>query len=162
MLARKLYPERLILRAFTMEDATRVQELAGGKEVAKTTLGIPHPYSIEAATSWIENHPAMMANGIFPFAIVLKGENSLIGTMALRINQAHNKGELAFWVGKEYWGNGFATEAAREIVRYGFEELKLNKLWAMAMSKYPASSKVMEKVGIKREGVLRQGILMQN
>src|SRR5690625_1355047 len=124
-----------------MDDANRVQELAGNKEVAKTTLGIPHPYSIEAAEQWIKQHPNMIKNSTFPFAIVLKSENILIGTMTIRVNNTHKKAELAYWVGREYWGYGYATEAAKEIVRYGFEVLNLNRIWAKAMSKNPASSK---------------------
>lgn len=158
-MSKKLQSVRLILRPFSMDDATRVQKLAGNKEVAKTTLGIPHPYPIEAAESWIENHPKMMKNGVFPFAIELKSEKLLIGTITIRINEVHKKGELAYWVGKEYWGNGYGTEAAKEMVRYGFEELKLNRIWAMAMSKNPASTKVMENVGMKKEGVLKQDII---
>jgi len=151
-----LKTDRLILRSFTMDDANRVQELAGNKEVAKTTLGIPHPYSIEAAEQWIKQHPNMIKNSTFPFAIVLKSENILIGTMTIRVNNTHKKAELAYWVGREYWGYGYATEAAKEIVRYGFEVLNLNRIWAKAMSKNPASSKVMMKVGMKKEGLLKQ------
>lgn len=91
-----LKTDRLILRSFTMDDANRVQELAGNKEVAKTTLGIPHPYSIEAAEQWIKQHPNMIKNSTFPFAIVLKSENILIGTMTIRVNNTHKKAELAY------------------------------------------------------------------
>lgn len=151
--------DRLILRPFTIEDATRVQELAGNIDVAKTTLGIPHPYTIEAAEQWIKNHPKVEKTGTFPFAIVLKTEDVLIGTMTIRVNDTHKKAELAYWVGKEYWGNGYATEAAKEIVRYGFENLNLNRIWAKAMSKNPTSIKVMINVGMKKEGVLKQDIV---
>ncbi|PFA69260.1 GNAT family N-acetyltransferase [Bacillus sp. AFS015802] len=151
--------DRLILRPFTIDDSTSVQELAGNKDVSKTTLGIPHPYPIEAAEQWIKNHPKMMENGIFPFAIVLESNDILIGTITIRVNDTHKKAELAYWVGKEYWGNGYATEAAKEILRYGFENLKLNRIWAKAMSKNPASSKVMMNVGMKKEGVLKQDFI---
>lgn len=156
---KKLETDRLILRQFIMDDAARVQELAGNKDVAKTTLGIPHPYTIELAKSWIENHPRMVKDGTLPFAIVLKTESVIVGTMTIRVNEPHKKGELAYWVGKEYWGNGYATEAAKEIVRHSFEDLNLNRVWAMAMSKNPASVKVMINVGMKKEGVLKQDII---
>jgi len=128
-----------------MGDATRVQELAGNEGVAKTTLAIPHPYPIEAAESWIESHPRMVKNGTFPFAMVLKSESILVGTMTICVNKSHEKGELA------YWGNGYATEAAAEIVRHSFEDLNLNRVWARAMSKNPASVKVMENIGMKKK-----------
>ncbi|MED4453097.1 GNAT family N-acetyltransferase [Metabacillus fastidiosus] len=155
-----LQTERLILRPFKLEDAPRVQELAGDKEVAKTTLGIPHPYPIEAAENWIKNHPQLIKNGdVYPLAIVLRDNSLVVGTMTLRVDKQHNKGELAYWVGKNYWGNGYATEAARAIMNFGFEELILNRIWATALSKNPASIKVMKKVGMEIEGTLKQPIL---
>lgn len=153
-----LETNRLILRSFTIDDAKRVQELTSNKDVAKTTLGIPHPYPIEAAEEWINNHPTMRNNGIFPFAIVLKTQDILIGTITIRVDKTHKKAELAYWIGKEYWGNGYATEAAKEIVKYSFESLYLNRIWGKTMAKNPASSKVMMNVGMRKEGLLKQDI----
>lgn len=155
-----LQTERFILRPFYSNDAPRVQELAGVKEVAETTLGIPHPYPIEAAELWIANHSRNIENGTaYPLAIVQKGNELLLGTMTLRVDRQHNKGELAYWVGREYWGNGVATESAYAILRFGFMELNLNRIWAMAMSRNPASSRVMQKLGMKLEGTLIQHIV---
>jgi hypothetical protein len=65
-----------------MDDAARVQELAGDKEIAKTTLGMPHHYPIEAAENWIKNHPKLMEEGmVYPLAMKIKDKNELIGTM---------------------------------------------------------------------------------
>lgn len=66
---------------------------------------------------------------------------------------------MKIWLGKPYWGNGFATEAARELVRFGFEDLHLNKIWAAAMTKNPASFNVMNKIGMKLEGEFKQHTL---
>ncbi|MGG1290461.1 GNAT family N-acetyltransferase [Bacillus smithii] len=154
-----LETDRLILRPFVMDDAARVQELAGDKKIAKTTLGMPHPYPIEAAENWIKNHPKLMEEGtVYPLAMMIKDKNELIGTMTLRVDKQHHKGELAYWVGKDYRGNGYATEAAKRMVTFGFEVLRLNRIWAMAMSKNPASVKVMKNVGMKYEGTLKQHI----
>lgn len=155
----KLKSERLVLRPFRSSDAPVVQELAGDIEVARTTHGIPHPYPIEAAETWISNHSRNIENGTaYPLAIILKGTDLLIGTMTLRVDKQHNKGELAYWIGRNYWGNGFATEAARTIMDFGFFEINLNRIWAMAMVSNPASSRVMQKVGMKQEGILTQHI----
>jgi [ribosomal protein S5]-alanine N-acetyltransferase len=61
-------------------------------------------------------------------------------------------------VGRDWWGQGYATEAARAVLRYGFEELKLNRIYAHHMTKNPASGRVLEKIGMQREGCLRQMI----
>lgn len=158
MMIINLESDRLFLRPFKINDATRVQELAGNKEVAETTLGIPHPYPIEAAKNWITHHPILIENGTFPLAIILKGEDLLIGTMTIRVEKEHRKGELAYWIGKDYWGNGYATEAAKEVVRFGFDVLKLNRIWAKAMSKNTPSTSLMQKIGMKKEGTLKQDI----
>jgi len=65
---------------------------------------------------------------------------------------------MGSWIGVEWWGKGFATEAAQAVLRHGFEELKLNRICANHMVRNPASSRVLEKVGMKREGVQRQGL----
>lgn len=156
----KLKSERLVLQPFKISDASRVQELAGDIEVARTTSGIPHPYPLETAETWISNHSNNIETGnAYPLAIILKDNGMLIGTMTLRVDKQHNKGELAYWIGRNYWGNGFATEAARAIMDFGFIEINLNRIWAMAMVSNPASSRVMQKVGMKQEGILTQHIL---
>ncbi|WP_433943009.1 GNAT family N-acetyltransferase [Paenibacillus sp. SN-8-1] len=152
--------ERLFLRPFKLPDASRVQELAGDIEVARTTLSIPYPYPDGAAESWISacNHNSDAGNG-FPFALVSKESNVLIGCMSINIASPHQRGELGYWLGRAFWGKGYATEAAKALIHYGFEDLKLNKIWAAAMAANPASSNVMTKVGMKFEGEFKQHIL---
>ena len=69
-----------------------------------------------------------------------------------------SQAELGFWVAGQAWGKGYATEAARRIVRHAFEELKLNRVYAHHMVRNPASGKVLEKLGMTREGLLRQRV----
>jgi len=155
-----LQTERLILRRYELEDAVRAHILAGEKEIIETTLAIPYPYLLEHAESWIQQHPKLIENGAaYPFAVVMKAGNVLIGTMTLRIDKQHNKGELAYWIGKDYWGKGYATEAAKRVMDFGFFELNLNRIWAPAMSKNWASTQVMKKIGMTYEGTLKQDIL---
>jgi RimJ/RimL family protein N-acetyltransferase len=74
------------------------------------------------------------------------------------IDAEHSQAEMGFWIGVQSWGKGYATEAARRVVRYAFEELKLNRVYAHHMVRNPASGRVLEKVGLKREGLLRQRV----
>ncbi|UQZ32483.1 GNAT family N-acetyltransferase [Paenibacillus sp. PK3_47] len=155
-----LETDRLLLRAFELTDASSVQELAGDVEVARTTLSIPHPYSLEDAESWISFITGSSNEGQgYPFALVSKDSNLLIGCMSINVARPHQRGELAYWIGQPYWGKDYATEAARRLVRYGFEELDLNKIWAAAMSKNMASWSVMKKAGMYFEGEQKQHIL---
>ena len=79
--------------------------------------------------------------------------------MGLReIDTEHSQAEMGFWIEVESWGKGYATEAARAVVRSAFDQLKLNRVYAHHMVRNPASGRVMEKVGMKREGLLRQRV----
>ncbi|BBH24264.1 hypothetical protein Back11_56090 [Paenibacillus baekrokdamisoli] len=151
---------RVILRLFEPADAKMVQKLAGHEEVARTTLSIPHPYPDGAAEAWIERTRQAAENGeIYSFAMVKKEGKSLIGCVSLRVSKNDNQAELAYWVGRPFWGQGFATEAAQTIVQFGFDELQLNRIFAAAMTKNPASYKVMSKIGMKYEDTFPKHVL---
>ncbi|MFC4769530.1 GNAT family N-acetyltransferase [Effusibacillus consociatus] len=152
--------DRIILRPFDLQDAQRVEILAGDKDIAETTLHIRHPYPKGGAAQWIATHRHSATNGDgYVFAIVNKNQNELMGCISLNIDKSNDKGELGYWIGKPYWGNGYTTEAAKIIIRFGFEDLRLNRIWASAMTRNPASIKVMEKIGLKYEGTSPQAIL---
>ncbi|XEC96733.1 GNAT family N-acetyltransferase [Paenibacillus tarimensis] len=152
--------DRLLLRLFESADAKTVQSLAGTKEVARTTLSIPFPYPDGAAEKWIEATRQSAEKGDnYAFAMIRKEDEALVGNMSLGVSKNHKRAELAYWVGQPFWGKGYATEAARRIVRFGFEELNINRIHAAAMTKNPASYKVMSKIGMKYEGTFPQHIL---
>ncbi|MGD2251713.1 MAG: GNAT family N-acetyltransferase [Anaerolineales bacterium] len=154
-----LTTDRLILRPFNLDDAARVRELASEWEIAETTANIPHPYEAGMAEAWISTHAdAFEKETGATFAVVLESEGLLIGAISLVISKAHQFAELGYWIGKPYWNQGFCTEAAREVLRYGFENLKLNRIQSRHMTKNPASGRVMEKIGMAQEGVLRQSL----
>ena len=93
------------------------------------------------------------------FAITLRTNGTLIGGVGLRRERDHNRAELGFWLGVPYWGNGYATEAARAVLRYGFESLGLHRIQASHFSNNPASGAVLRKIGMQHEASLREHIL---
>lgn len=150
---------RLLLRPFALADAPEVRRLAGDREVAATTLRIPHPYPEGAAEEWIAAQKALFDDHKeINFAVVLRAGQALLGAIGLMLRTDDSKAELGYWIGRPYWGQGFCTEAARAIVRYGFEDLGLNRIYAHHMAHNPASGRVMEKLGMTREGRLRQHV----
>ncbi|MGE5412297.1 MAG: GNAT family N-acetyltransferase [Clostridiales bacterium] len=152
--------ERIILRPFSFADAKEVQSLAGEEAVDRTTLNIPHPYLDGMAEQWIGTHKSDFENckGAV-FAIVLKGSQKLCGAIGLSsIDMHYERAELGYWIGVPYWGQGYCTEAAKEVVRFGFEDLKLNRIYAQYFSANTASGRVMQKIGMQREGCLRQHV----
>jgi ribosomal-protein-alanine N-acetyltransferase len=151
--------ERLILRPFSLDDAPEVRRLAGDRDIASTTGNIPHPYEDGMAEEWIGTHQERFDKGeLVNFAIVNGKQGFLVGAISLVINKQNESAELGYWIGKPYWNNGYCTEAARAVVRYGFEVLGLNRIHAAHMRRNPASGKVMQKTGMKHEGCLRQHI----
>lgn len=154
-----LETERLILRPFVLSDAPEVQRLAGDREIAATTTNVPHPYEEGMAEEWIASHRERFESGtLAAFAIVVREGNTLVGAISLTIQGKHARAELGYWLGKVYWNRGFCTEAARAVVRYGFQTLGLNRIHASHFARNPASGRVMEKVGMTREGCLRQHV----
>ena len=153
-----LKTERLILRPFNQNDAKDVQRLAGDYDIAKTTLFIPHPYEDGMAEGWIKSHQKNFNKGIeITLAITLRESNELIGAIGIsHINEDLEKASIGYWIGKQYWNCGYCTEAVKAVLKYCFEELKLNRVSAHHFANNPASGKVMEKAGMKKEGVLRQ------
>lgn len=149
---------RIALRPFAVEDAPDVQSLAGAREIAAATLTIPHPYEEGVAEEWIRTHaPAYATGDLAAFAVVeLSGQ--LVGAMGLAIKGTHRHAELGYWIGVPYWNRGYATEAGRTILRFGFEELGLNRIFAHHFVRNPASGRVMLKLGMRLEGRLRQHV----
>jgi ribosomal-protein-alanine N-acetyltransferase len=151
-----LETNRLILRPYNLSDDATVEKLANHSLIADTTLNIPHPYPKGAAAGWISSHEDQAINNkSYTFAIVLRETEELLGSMTIRFEK-NNKAELAYWIGVPFWGKGYATEAARRLLQYGFEEKQLNKIFAAAFTRNPASSKVMEKIGMTYEGTFKQ------
>ncbi|HEY44041.1 MAG TPA: GNAT family N-acetyltransferase [Anaerolineae bacterium] len=154
-----LETDRLLLRPFSLSDAPIVQKLVGDEAIAATTLNIPHPYEDGMADEWIGSHQEGFEKGeAVIFAITLRDGNALIGAIGLEINQQHERAELGYWIGKPYWSKGYCTEAAEAVVRFGFDKYKMLRIHAAHFSNNKASGRVMEKIGMKHEGRLRNHI----
>lgn len=154
-----LKTHRLILRSFQLNDAPDVQRLAGDRAIADTTLNIPHPYKDGMAEEWIRTHPPKFQAGeLANFAVTLQKTRVLIGAIGFVITRLSDQAELGYWIGRPFWGQGYCTEAGRAIMQYGFNDLSLNRIQALHFSRNPSSGRVMQKLGMTKEGVLRQHV----
>ena len=143
---------RLILRPFTEADANRVQQLAGDARIADVTANMPHPYPDGLAETWISSHSEKWARGEHAaFAITLKESGLLVGCISL-MNITRQEAEVGYWVGVDYWSNGYATEACEAVVRFGSGEMELNRVHAHHLSRNPASGRVLVKAGFVHTG----------
>jgi len=149
---------RLLLRPFVLTDAPDVQRLCNVREIALNTLLIPHPYPDGMAEQWIASQVENFAKGeVITFAITLREGSELAGAIGMRIQLDNDCAEIGYWVGVPYWGRGFATEAARAVVVYGFDRLVLNRIFAEHFTRNASSGRVLQKIGMRHEGTMRQG-----
>ena len=146
---------RLRLRPYTNLDVLELVPLIGAREVAATTLRIPHPYTEKDAREFIE---ATQNDSECRLAIIQRSDERLIGGIGLRFAEQHQHAELGYWLGVPYWGKGYATEAARETMRYGFEDLHLHRIFASHFKDNLASARVLKKLGMRYEGCQREHI----
>lgn len=152
--------DRLHLRLFDKSDAETVQVLCNNYNIYKNTLYLPYPYAINDALVWIESHQKNFEEDRFyEFAITDRGSGKLYGAISLSNNQSFNNGEIAYWIGEEYWGNGYGTEAAQSLIEFAFKEKKLHKVFARYFKTNPASGRIMEKIGMVQEGLLKDHIV---
>jgi len=155
-----LQTARLRLRSFTEADLSRLVDLAGRREIADTMISLPHPYTESYARQWLvrargEEH---RGEGVH-FAICETARELLVGAIELRaIDWEHQQAELSFWIGSDSWGRGYAGEAAAQVLAYGLHRLRLNRIYAHHMLRNPASGAVLAKLGLRREGILRQRV----
>jgi RimJ/RimL family protein N-acetyltransferase len=151
-----LNTKRLVIRPYSERDIPELLPLIGTREVAATTLRIAHPYTEQDARGFLElaKEPEKMW-----LAITLRDDGRQIGGIGMRIDGQHQHAELGYWLGVPYWGQGYATEASREMLRYGFEDLKLHRIFATHFKHNPASGNILKKLGMRYEGCQREHLL---
>lgn len=144
---------RLKLRPYCEADIAEMLPLIGTREVAAATLHIPHPYTEQDAKAFFTT---LQNADKLSMAITLRSDGRQIGGIGLRIDEPHQHAELGYWLGVPYWGKGYATEAAREVLRYGFADLRLHRIFASHFRANTASGRVLMKLGMRHEGGQRE------
>lgn len=144
---------RLKLRPYRKSDVAELLPLIGSREVAATTLRIAHPYTEQDARAFFAL--AREPDKIW-LAVTLRSDGRQIGGIGLRLEPQHQHAELGYWLGVPYWGQGYATEAAREMLRYGFEDLGMHRIFATHFKHNPASGRILKKLGMRYEGCQRE------
>jgi len=151
-----LETERLILRKLRLEDAKDLFEYASDKEVTKYVTWEPHK-SIEDSINLIKfTHERYEKREGIIWGIVCKENKKVIGTCDISPVTKHFRAEIAYALSRDYWGKGIMTEAVKEAIRFGFEKMNLNRIQAMCIPENIGSYRVMEKVGMKYEGLIRE------
>ena len=152
----ELKTERLLLRPFRLEDLDDVFEYPRDPEWAKYLWTLPQPYTREDAEEFVARAviSTWETNPIFAIAM----DSTVIGAIWLTIHMADETASVGYNIARRNWGKGLATEAAQGVIEWGFQEYHLAKFYATADLRNKRSQRVMAKLGMTREGVLRSHV----
>ena len=154
-----LETERLILRPPKMEDAWDMKTLLQERDISENIDAIPYPYPDEMAQKQLREAIQHIEdeNGYY-FMITLKSSGELMGAVYSYHRPVHLNTTLTYWLGKPYRGKKYISEAVLRVMKYGFEEDKFHRIWAMVHADNEPASQILKKVGMKHEGILREHI----
>jgi RimJ/RimL family protein N-acetyltransferase len=152
---------RLLLRLPTLEDAEIIfNKYARDMEVLKFLIWRPHE-NINTTREFI--HRCIQCwkdETAFPWIVVRKYDNEMVGMLELRIEKF--RAEVGYVIARSYWGNGYATEITKSVIEWSFSQENIYRVWATCDVQNLASTRVLEKAGMQREGILRRYIVHPN
>jgi RimJ/RimL family protein N-acetyltransferase len=143
-----LETERLTLRRPTLADVKAITRLANDRRIAENTRRLPHPYLHDHAVQFVNAQAHAGSETVF----LIERDFQPIGMVGIDWPKP-DAPELGYWLGVDSWGQGFATEAARAVIDFAFEEFDIEQLFAGARVANPASRNVLEKCGFQWSGV---------
>ena len=154
----KLETERLILRDFVKEDWGRVLEYQSDPLYLRYYEWTERtPEAVQNFVGWFLDHQQQMPRFKFQLAVTLKSNNQLIGNCGIRMDHANAfQADIGYELDPNRWNHGYATEAAHAIVDFGFSTFGLHRVWSWCVADNLASAHVLEKLGMKLEGRLRE------
>jgi hypothetical protein len=158
MILERLHSDRIVLRQARLSDIPRLTESLSDQKVNRWLVRVPKPYREEHAHQWVKSNSDRIKKGeALPYSIEHIESGILIGGISLNnINQRDKSAELGYWIARDYWGEGYATEGVRLLCRYGFNKLSLHRIYAWVHSENTGSFMVLEKIGFRREGVCQK------
>lgn len=158
MFLKSIETDRLIIREFNEEDIKHIHMYASKLEVTKyLPFGPNSEMDTQLFLEKVINYKFQNPRCDYEFAVVLKKNNILIGGCGIHITNTNNKeGSIGYCYDDKFWGSGYASEAVNTIINFGFDKLKLHRIFGTCHPDNVGSAKVMEKVGMTKEGCLRE------
>ena len=146
-----LRTERLLLPPQRWDDVNDVQAYAQDEEWSRYLRRVvSYAYTRADAEEWVAR--TVIARSATNFGVEFEGH--VIGSITLRVDATEKRAELGYGIKVEHWGKGLMPEAAGAIIRYGFRDVGLERIYAPVDVRNPRSQRVLEKLGFQREGVL--------
>jgi len=154
----RLVTERLILREFTENDWPEVLAYQNDARYLRFYPWTERtPEDVQKFVRMFLEQQTAQPRIKFQLVVTLKSNNQLIGNCGIRMDSADaRQADIGYELAPPYWGQGYATEAARAIVHFGFTELHLHRIWSWCMAENLASAHVLEKLGLRLEGRMRE------
>ena len=154
-----LESDRLLFRKISVLDADDMFSYSKREDVTRYLLWDPHPDALYTEQYIRYLQERYQVGDFYDFALVLRETGKMIGTVGFTSFDLPNRSaEIGYVISPDYQGRGYATEAVKRILAYGFEECALARISAVCMKGNIASLRVMEKCGMKREGILRSAV----
>lgn len=154
---------RLKLRELRKGDEENIVNRIGSINVARYLQVVPHPYNLSDAEWFVNKQIKEREKGQreeFTFGITQKEQDQVIGCIGLsKIDLEQKQATLGYWLGQDFWGQGIMTEAAKEVIAFGFSELGLKRINVEAVVENQGSNRVIKKLGFVFEGVKRKGMI---
>jgi len=152
-----LETERLLLRKFEAEDWKAVHACTEDPEVTRfVSWGPPTEQTSQEAIGRL-SQTEQGTDGEYWFAIVLTAEGNVIGYCNLKVRSEKNReGEIEYGLHRNHWGNGYATEASKAMLEFGFSQIDLHRITGTCQPQNERSRRVLEKLGMRQEGFLRE------
>jgi [ribosomal protein S5]-alanine N-acetyltransferase len=153
-----LETKRLILRKITSEDVEDMYSYASNEEVSKYVTWETHK-TLSDTKEFVEFVLAQYENKkVAPWGIEYKENGKFIGTIDfVSWSLKHHLAEIGYVLSQDYWGKGIVTEAANEVIKFGFTNMDLVRIQARCFVENIGSARVMEKIGMSFEGISRKG-----
>ena len=164
MLLPRLNGTKICLRPFKRSDIPALTRQANDRTISKFIPSINYPYTGESARRWVNCTLRMARNdSACQLGIELVSRKGIIGMMGLKnLNQLDRNGELEYWLGRNYRGKSFASEAMKLMLGFAFHELRLHRVYAIVVATNNPSIKLLERHGFLREAVWRDAARMNN
>lgn len=157
----RVYTERLMLRKLEPEDYTHLINLANNPKISDRIVNIPYPYREPDAAMRL----SFVVRGYkdktrIVFAIIRKESDEFLGEISLHLlDKSQRHGQLAYWLGEPYWNKGLVSEAAKAVMKFGFQYMSLDLIFANCNQDNLASERIMQKSGMLKQNPKDQFLL---
>ena len=156
-----LETQRLLLRVPILDDTNAVfRKYAQDAEVTKYLVWRPHENIDETREFMQRCVQCWEDESAFPWVIIRKSDNELLGMIEMRIDGF--RADFGYVIARQYWGNGYVPEVAKTVIEWTLKQESIFRVWVVCDLENPASARVMEKIGMQKEGILRRFVLHPN